>query len=700
MGGATKDETATRSLTMAAAAIGRGDWQEAYDVLQDLDGAGCLDPEGLRLLADAAYGAGHFEVAIDSFERLHTACLDAGDQLAAASAATSVAMYLMMDTGLMAPVRGWSLRAARLLEGQEEAPVHAWLAMVRTYERLMSGDMEAASAFAQDAIRLGTQHGEAAPAAIGRIASARVRIFDGDVEAGLALLDEAAVAVVSGELDPLPTGMAYCELICAMQGLAQYDRAEEWTQAMERWRHGNAFGGINGRCRVHRAEILRLRGSCAEAEEEALHACEELRPWMRREFGWPLTELGTIRLRRGDLAGAEEAFLAAHEHGWDPQPGLALLRLAQGDVPGAVASIQGALDHPLDMPSKEHPPNGPLRRARLLEARAQIAATAGDVEGARLAADELGTIADAFRSRALQASAATARGHAAMADAGGVQALAAFEDAVSRWSEVGAPYETAAARLGLAEAHLAAGHAERAQLEFRAARAGFDRVGAIRLAREAARRCDPAPPTAADHARGPSDEPSGVFRLEGDTWLVGLDGQTVRLRDLKGLRYLARLLADPGREFHAMDLVAVEDGTLPTGSRPVDHDAVTGRPGDLGPILDDQAKRAYRRRLAEIDDDIEQAQRMGDLERAALAQADRDFIVRELTLAVGLGGRDRRPGSTAERARTSVTRSIRYAMARIAEHHAALSAHLDHAIRTGTYCAYEPDPQAPVTWDQ
>ena len=146
------------------------------------------------------------------------------------------------------------------------------------------------------------------------------------------LLDEAGVATVSGELDPLSTGVVYCELVCALQALAQYDLAEEWTAAMERWRHGQPVGSVHGRCRVHRAEILRLRGSCSEAEQEALLACEELRPYLRRELGWPLTELGRIRLRRGDIQGAEEAFLAAHEVGWDPQPGLALVQLAKGDV--------------------------------------------------------------------------------------------------------------------------------------------------------------------------------------------------------------------------------------------------------------------------------------------------------------------------------------------------------------------------------
>lgn len=205
-----------------------------------------------------------------------------------------------------------------------------------------------------------------AAAALGRVAEARCLILEGQVALGLDLLDEAAVAAVSGELDPILTGVVYCEVVCALQAVAQYDLAEDWTVAMEQWRQGQPVGSIHGRCRVHRAEILRLRGACLEAEEEALTACRELRPYLRREFGWPLTELGRIRLRRGNIDGAEEAFLAAHEAGWDPQPGLALVRLAQGDAALAAKLIREALAHPMNVPSKEWPPNTELRRAPLL----------------------------------------------------------------------------------------------------------------------------------------------------------------------------------------------------------------------------------------------------------------------------------------------------------------------------------------------
>ena len=141
----------------------------------------------------------------------------AGDVVAAAGAAARVAMHLLFDTALMAPVRGWLTRAERLLEGQDETPVHAWVAVVRSYERLLVGDLPSAREWARRAIEIGSKRDPAA-AAIGRVAEARSLILAGEVQQGLVLLDEAGVATVSGELDPLSTGVVYCELVCALQG--------------------------------------------------------------------------------------------------------------------------------------------------------------------------------------------------------------------------------------------------------------------------------------------------------------------------------------------------------------------------------------------------------------------------------------------------------------------------------------------------
>lgn len=147
-----------------------------------------------------------------------------------------------------------------------------------------------------------------------------------------------------------------------------------------------------------------------------------------------------------------------------------------------------------------------------------------------------------------------------------------------------------------------------------------------------------------------------------------------------------------------LDLVAAENGSAAPAERGEPAGISRLRLGDAGAMLDEQAKKTYRRRLAEIEEDIEQAHALGDADRAAQAKAERDFLVRELARAVGLGGRDRRAASASERARVAVTRAIRHGIARIAEHHPQLAEHLERTIRTGTYCAYIPDPRAPADW--
>ena len=671
----------------AHAAAARGDWQQAYDLLVAADTDQLLARTDLPLLGEVAYAAGHLDVTIEAWERAYSASMQAGDPVAAAGAAVRVAMHLLFDTALMAPVRGWLARAERLLDGPGETSAHAWLAVVRAYERMLTGDRAAARRWARQATEVGSKCDSAA-SAIGRVAEARLLILDGDVQQGMALLDQAGVTAVSGDLDPLSTGIVYCELVCALQGLAQYDVAEEWTEAMERWCETNAIGSLRGRCRVHRAEILRLRGSCNEAETQALMACEELRPHLRRELGWPLNELGRIRLHKADIAGAEDALLAAHRAGWDPQPGLALLRLAQGDAATAAASIRDALERPMRMPSKELPPNTDLQRAPLLEAQVEIEVAAGDIGRARSAADELELVAARFESKALIAGAALARGRVRLADGDPAGAEQSLSDAVRLWNEVGAPYEAARARMSLAEAHAASGSEHRAALEREAARTILD---GIRATAPPAHVEDDAP----DEQQGTS---ANAFHREGDYWSVTFDGHTVHMRDLKGMRYLARLLADPGREYHVLDLVAAETGPGTQTDTGRAADLPRSAFGDAGEMLDAQAKDAYRRRLNEIEDDIEEARATGDAERAAQADTERVFLVRELTRAFGLSGRGRRAASTSERARAGVTRAVRQAIARIGEHHPQLGEHLNRTIRTGTYCVYSPDTRAPAEW--
>jgi hypothetical protein len=214
----------------------------------------------------------------------------------------------------------------------------------------------------------------------------------------------------------------------------------------------------------------------------------------------------------------------------------------------------------------------------------------------------------------------------------------------------------------------------------------------------------PAEPTSTETAA--PEAATNLFRREGEYWTVVFEGSVVRLKDAKGLRHLARLLAHPGREFHATDLEAADRGPPPPAAvGPPDRAgggelAVHPDLGDAGALLDATAKAAYQARLEELRAELEEAERFNDPGRAAKARQERDFLVRELARAVGLGGRDRRAASHAERARLNATRAIRAAVANLARDNPALGRHLAATIRTGRYCSYIPDPRAPIAWER
>ena len=190
-----------------------------------------------------------------------------------------------------------------------------------------------------------------------------------------------------------------------------------------------------------------------------------------------------------------------------------------------------------------------------------------------------------------------------------------------------------------------------------------------------------------------------MFRQEGDYWVVVYSGATARVLDTKGMRYLARLLAEPGREFHALDLVAAPGGRGAVVVLDPEAGVTTGRGGSVGPMLDEAAKAAYRRRMVELREDLDEAEGFGDSERASRARFELQMLAEQVAAAVGLGGRDRPVADAAERARVSVTKALRVAIRRIGGHHPALGSHLDHDVRTGSYCSYQPDPGSSPSWE-
>ena len=201
----------------------------------------------------------------------------------------------------------------------------------------------------------------------------------------------------------------------------------------------------------------------------------------------------------------------------------------------------------------------------------------------------------------------------------------------------------------------------------------------------------------------------GLFRKEGEYWTLGYAGHLCRLKDSRGLAHLTQLLRSPGIEFHALDLVRGNatspragrdaEATVPLKGQVRDADLQIGTLGDAGEWLDQQAKANYRRRLAELREELQAAKTLGRIAQAEAAEQEIEALMAELAHATGLGRRDRRAASAAERARQSVSRAIKLAVDKITEHLPELGHHLARSVKTGTYCCYTPDPHVTITWD-
>jgi len=457
-------------------AIRRHAWREAFDLLSAADASAGLSPEDLESLAQAAWWIGRLRECIAARERAYAGYVASADHPRAALVATALAKdyYGRRESSVGT---AWLNRAGRLLEGVPECVEHGYLVRTRcvvAFEGLH--DFDAALALAQQTSDIGTRYGDRDLIALGLHDKGRILVAKGQVAEGMALMDEATVAAVAGELGLLTTGVIYCNMISACEELADYRRAGAWIEAAKRWCERQAIAGFPGICRVHQAEILLLRGAWAEAEQEARRACQELHDFYLSYAAEAFYKVGVIRLRMGDLSGAEEAFRQAHELGREPQPEFSLLRLAEGKVTAAAASMKRALaDEPLPR----------LARARLLPAQVEIAIAAGDLEAARAAAQEVEDIAKAYGSSALEASAVCAWGALQLAEGDASGACRNLRRGWRIWHELDCPYEAARARMHLAAALRAEGDDEAATLELQAARSVFERLGAVPDARRA-----------------------------------------------------------------------------------------------------------------------------------------------------------------------------------------------------------------------
>lgn len=462
------------SLEAGREAAQRRAWRDAYELLRSADQEGKLTAEDLTNLAEAAWWTGHLEEAIAQRERAYAVALEAGETRRAAMLAIMVSID-HANRAAMSVASGWLARAERLLGDEEEGVEHGHLALARGMAALDMGELETATTAFDRAHELGGRFGDRSLEAMALVFQGTVLVTAGEVEKGLAMLDEATAAALSGDLDPLATGVVYCVTIHSCQTLGDCGRAAEWTDAANRWCDRLDVTGFPGVCRIHRAEITRLRGEWPQAEEEALQACEELQDYNRFVTAGGFYEIGEIRRRRGDFAAAEDAYRKADELGRNPQPGLALLRLAQGKVDAAASAIKRDLaNEMLD----------PLGRARRLPAQVEIALAAGEIRRAREAAEELETIVDRYRvggrrTPALQGAVELAWSQIRLAEHDWDGAAEMLRAARATWDKIGAPYETAQARMLLALAYRGAGDEDGAKDELTAAKASFERLGAV-----------------------------------------------------------------------------------------------------------------------------------------------------------------------------------------------------------------------------
>ena len=461
--------TTYTALERARQALAERRWPDAIELLAEADSSGELAASDLDAYGEAAWWLGRLGDAITLRERAFAAHMASGDRRAAAGSALALSgdYSHRLESSIAS---GWVRRAERLLRDVPESPEHGYLQRPYISAALGRGDFDEALDRAERLLQIGERLNDPDLEALGLQDKGRILVAAGRVEEGMGLLDEAMVAAVSGNVSPYPTAIVYCNATVACNDLTDYRRASEFAEAAKRWCDRQAIAGFPGMCRVRRVEIIRLRGAWAEAEAEARTACAELAEFCLDYAGEGFYQIGEIRLRVGDLDGAEAAFTQAHAMGREPQPGLALLRHAQGRTEaGATLMARSLADTTLP----------PLRRARLLPAEVELALAMGDRGRAEAATAELERIAERYGTHVLRAAALTARGLIGLAAGECEAAIGALRGSWRIWQEIDAPYEAAVARTFLAEACLAAGDRETAEMELSAAMSTFERLGAL-----------------------------------------------------------------------------------------------------------------------------------------------------------------------------------------------------------------------------
>lgn len=343
-------------------------------------------------------------------------------------------------------------------------------------EAMGAGDAASAYTTFGEISEIAEAFGDRTLVALGQLGRGQALIAMGKATKGVAFLDEAMVAVTTGDVSPVAAGIVYCAVIIECRGIFDLRRAQEWTAALSRWcATQQDLKPYRGQCLVHRSEIMQLRGEWSDAMDEVRQACDH----QASQPGDPVMGMaqyqqGELLRLRGDFARAEAAYREATGWGHPVQPGLALLRLAQGRVDDAGAAIRRAVNEA----------EGPVQRSRVLSAQVEIALTSGDVAAARTAADELEEIATAFDSPYLRAVVGYAHGSVLLTEGNAEAACVALRRTWVTWYELDARYEAALVRLRMAEACYQLADYDTAEMELDAARQVFAELGAVPALRQ------------------------------------------------------------------------------------------------------------------------------------------------------------------------------------------------------------------------
>lgn len=459
----------TEFVDRGRVAFDRSLWGEAVAQLSAADRDAALSPEDLERLAVAAHLVGEDEASAAAWERAHRQLLDRGEVTRAVRCAFWI-VFGLVNRGEMARAGGWIARAQRLLDDHRLDCVERGYLLVPVATRTMNeGDFWSAyDTFGRAADR-GVHFGDPDLVTLGRLGQGMALIRAGETAEGLALLDEAMIAVVAGEVSALVAGKTYCNVILTCQEVFDLRRAHEWAAALSDWCDAQPdLVPFRGQCLVHRSEIMTLHGEWPQAMDEVRRAGERLSaPQRQPALGMAYYQQGELHRLRGEFTEAEESYREASRWGREPHPGLALLWLAQGNVEAAVAAIRRVVE-------EAQAPN----RATMLPAYVEIMLAAGDGGAARTAAEELAAAAADLEAPLLEAMSAAATGTVLLEEGDPRAALEASRRACARWRELEAPYEDARARVVVGLACRALGDQQTGDLELAAAQQVFQQLGA------------------------------------------------------------------------------------------------------------------------------------------------------------------------------------------------------------------------------